>query len=730
MKTGLLSILCVLMLSMNITQAQPTEDFYDTSKSCSPYFIVRSPLPGTEKFKLQSTDITAQIDGVIANVTVNQIYVNNGRQKLEAVYVFPGSTRAAVYGLDMKIGDRKISARVKEREQARKEYDAARKTGKRASLLEQHRPNVFQMNVANIMPGDTITVTMYYTELLEHRDGVYEFVYPGVVGPRYSTGNEDWVEQSIAQLTVKQPRFNIRTIVKAAVPVTDIRCSSHPVSISRPDPGTTVVSLANPQDEKTSQDYILQYSLRDRQVQSGLMYYDHGDEKFFMLMMQPPGKIMPEDIPPREYIFIVDVSGSMLGFPLEVSKEILRKLISSLRPADIFNVMLFESSNSMMSKRSLPATPENIENAIRLIDRRGGNGGTRLYPALEKAFAFETTPEYARTFIIATDGFVTVEEAAFQMVRNNRNKANLFALGIGSANRYLIEGLAYAGAGEAYFIENKTSAQAVGEKLIKVISTPVLSHIRINWEGFDVFDVEPLPVADLFAEKPIVLYGKFRGKPTGQISLTGITPSGKFVQSLPVNKAVKSDNEALRYLWARNRIRYLSDYAGYFGEKGADHSKQITEMGLKYNLLTDCTSFLAVDDQEIEMVVESEMVVNVPNITSPIYSTAEEEEEIFSIVEEMPLFNGGVPEKTFAKWIAENIRLPEEFVSSRVLVEFIVDEQGNVVNVKVIRGADPVLDAEAVRVVSSSPRWKPGTQRGKKVKVKYVFPIVFKSTAN
>jgi Ca-activated chloride channel family protein len=337
------------------------------------------------------------------------------------------------------------------------------------------------------------------------------------------------------------------------------------------------------------------------------MCYPHdNEEQFFMLMAQPPLKSDIGQIIPREFIFIVDVSGSMYGYPLEISKRILKELLSSLRPTDIFNVMLFEFSQTMLSDKSLPATPENIKKALDIICEQSGSGGTELYSALQTAFNFRTTSDFARTFLVITDGYVSIESKAFQLVSKQRDKANLFALGIGeNVNRHLIEGLAYAGAGGAYFITNETDAKRIGGEMIEEISTPVWSHIQINWGGFDVYDVEPVTLPDLFAARPLILYGKYRGKPSGKITLKGKTSSGYFEQTLSAENSEMVSSEALRYLWARNRIKYLSDYASYFEDdvqfyyksETPNHQNEITELGLKYNLLTKYTSFLAVDDR-------------------------------------------------------------------------------------------------------------------------------------
>ena len=164
---------CVVVWIAAIVHAQPGEN---PDKTLSPYFFVRSDDPEVDRLPLRSTSARVRISGVIADVVVTQVYKNEGKKPLEAIYVFPASTRAAVYGMKMTIGERTILAKIRTREKARQEYEQAKNSGKSASLLEQHRPNVFQMNVANILPSDIIKVELRYTELLIPTDAVYEFV--------------------------------------------------------------------------------------------------------------------------------------------------------------------------------------------------------------------------------------------------------------------------------------------------------------------------------------------------------------------------------------------------------------------------------------------------------------------------------------------------------------------------------------------------------------------------
>ena len=597
-----LCALCLIVPMMAL--AQPME-MPDEDKTLSPYFMVKSDDPSVDKLPLLSTKADVSIAGVIADVRVTQVYKNDGKKPIEAIYTFPASPRAAVYAMKMTIGDRTIVARIKEKEQARKDYEQAKQQGKSASLLEQQRPNVFQMNVANIMPGDFIKVEMSYTELLVPTDGVYEFDYPTVVGPRYnnktaaeSPASEKWIASPYTH-EGEQPSYTFGMAVDLAcgLPIQEITCPSHKTSVKYTGLNSASVLLDPSEKEGGNRDFILRYRLAGGKIESGLLLYQGQDENFFLLMLQPPKRVELAQIPPREYIFIIDVSGSMHGFPLDISKTLLRNLFANLRPKDYFNVLLFSGDNAVLSEQSLPATQENLEKAIKVIDNEQGGGGTELLPALQRALALPRTKGTSRSFVIATDGYVTVETEAFDLIRKSLGDANFFAFGIGSSvNRYIMEGMARVGMGEPFIIEKPEAAAAQAEKFRKYIQSPVLTDINVSFPGFDAYDVEPEHVPDVLAERPIIIAGKWRGSDKGAIKVTGMSAQGEFSQTVsaaefPPNAA----NSALRYLWARQRIQLLADYNNLAEDSG--RTKEVTQLGLKYNLLTNYTSFIAVDQK-------------------------------------------------------------------------------------------------------------------------------------
>ncbi len=769
-------LLIIVLTSYKVfSQEKVNED-----KTLSPYFFIQTDNPQVDQLPLKSTFAKVNIAGVIADVRITQVYKNEGTSPIEAIYVFPGSTRAAVYGMKMTIGERTLIAKIEEREKARQDYEDAKQQGKSASLLEQQRPNVFQMNVANIMPGDEIKVELNYTELLIPDEGVYEFVYPTVVGPRYSntpeylaSTDEMWVSNPYTHKG-EQPfyTYDISIYLAAGLPINGVICTSHDVDVNFMRKDKVIIDLKDSEKHGGNRDFILKYRLKGDRIKTGILLFEGEKENFFLAMIQPPKQVKPENIPPREYVFIVDVSGSMSGYPLDISKKLLKDLIGNLKPSDKFNVLLFAGVSNILSQRSLDANESNIRRAINFIDRQQGGGGTELLPALRRALSLQGTENYARTFIIATDGYVTVEKKAFDLIRDNLGKANFFTFGIGSSvDRYIIEGMAHLGKGIPYVITKQNEAKAMADKFRKYVENPVMTNIRVKYQGFDVYDIEPAEVPDVFSERPVLIFGKWKGNPEGTIELTGNSGNTYIHEKLDVKKfKAETSNSGIRYLWVRERIRMLDDYANL--EQNDTLVGEITQLGLKYNLLTAYTSFIAIDtevrntdgktttvkqplplpqgvsDKAIGgsqyynggLGINSARATQCKKSKGELSAVIQEfnleislDEEVdgtmlFALVETMPEFIGG--EKAFHEFLKKNIVFPEDAkqkgISGTVYVEFTIDTDGSVKDIKIMRGIYPSLNNEAIRVIKlTSGKWNPGEQRGKSVKVKMTLPVRF-----
>ncbi len=791
-----------------VTAQIPANDrFQEQSgeKTLSPYFVVISEHPETDMLPLKETAAKVNIVGVIADVTVSQKYVNSGKNTLEAIYTFPLSTKAAVYAMQMTIGQRKITAKISEKNKARKDYENAKKNGNRVSLLEQNRPNVFTMNVANIAVNDTIVVELKYTELLVPENGVYSFVYPTVVGPRYS--NKTKSESGSGDEFVSAPytragempayKFGFEMKINSGIPIQDVTCDTHKMKISHPDLNTAIVKLEPGESNGGNRDMILNYSLQGNKIETGVMLFENGDENFFLMMIQPPKRVTEEEIPPREYIFIMDVSGSMSGFPISVSKKLLRNLILNLKPTDKFNVVLFAGQTGLLSDRCVEANEENVNRALKLIDSERGGGGTELLAALKRAYKIpRENSNVSRSTVLVTDGYVDVEKEAFEMVRNHNNQSNFFCFGIGSSvNRHLLEGLAFMGNGEPMIVDKAANADVQAQKFRNYINTPVLSGIKTDYGTLETYDIEPGSIPDMLAERPIIIFGKYRGTHAGTVTLSGNTGKGTYTKSFDFSTIKPNPAfSAIRYLWARERIKTLDYYnssSEYYRPPMDDYLKnEILQLGLKYGLMTQYTSFIAIDenfkvDKDKKLVtvkqplplpqgVSNKAIGKSLKFSAPVIKKDEEvvgeemksqyelsnsnisvsvadvrgsanvgkidiadvkevvtqdsSEKVWDVVEQMPQFPGG--DAALIKYLGQNIAYPkiaqENGIEGVVIVGFVVGVDGSISDVKILRSLDPSCDKEAIRIVKALPRFIPAKQNGVSVAVRYTMPIAFR----
>ena len=664
---SLISLLSALLLLTACPFPVHAGEEEDEEKLLAPYFVIQSEGAdvSTDYFPLKSTEVTTNINGVIAETYVVQTYVNEGDKPINAQYVFPTSSTATVHGMTMEIGSHRVTATIKEKEEAKEEYEEAKEEGKSASLLEQRRPNVFTMDVANVMPGDTARIELHYTELVVTREGVCEFVFPTVVGPRYVTPEDadspvadaavpdkDMTEESsgedgafqgdpadtsagekgkndisvadnnvindeindnnvingdaadnwasspyLPQGVLPDSEYHITVNLSTGVPIADVSCKSHEIRVEQEEASQARITLANPEDYAGNRDFILKYRLTGESVESGLVLTETDSEKYFFLTVQPPERYVPDDIPPREYIFVLDVSGSMYGYPLDTAKDLIRNLVTGLRDTDRFNLVLFSDDTYLLSTKSLAANSGNVQAAIDLIDEQEGGGGTSMLPALQTAVSVPMKEDVARSVVIITDGYISNEDEIYDLINRNMDAASFFSFGIGcSVNDYLIKGIAQCGMGESFLVTDSEDAAESAQRFASYIEAPLMTGITVDYEGFDVYDVATSTPSILYAQKPLILFGKWRGEPTGTITVSGKAGGEDYVQEIPVaDAAVDTEDESIRYLWARTKLDQL---AGYGSIRNDDSVKdEITKLGLDYNMTTPYTSFVAVVEE-------------------------------------------------------------------------------------------------------------------------------------
>lgn len=545
---------------------------------------------------LKHTDVKADISGFLARVTVTQEFVNPLNEPIEAVYVFPLPNRAAVDDMTMKVGDRTVKGLIKKREEARKIYEEARQRGQVASLLNQERPNVFTQAVANIAPGAKVDIVISYVETLKYEAGTYEFVFPMVVGPRYNP--QGFGNPVVTPMPAKNARaghdISVAVNVDAGLPIVDLTAPTHEVDTTRPDAKRATVHLRN-RNEIPNRDFILRYKVGGRGIQDTVLAHHDNRGGFFTLILQPPDRAAAAEVTPKELVFVVDTSGSMHGFPMDKSKEVIKMALDGLHPRDTFNLILFSGDTRILFPQPVPATPENVRQAQHLLLTQQGSGGTEMMKAIKAALEPTRSQDHIRIVCFMTDGYVGNDREIVDEIKHYSN-ARVFSFGIGSSvNRYLLDKMAEAGRGEVEYVGLDDDGSAAAKRFWERVRNPLLTDISVDWNGLPVSEIYPTRVRDLFDAKPVVITGVYSKAAKGTIRLKGKMRGREVVREIPVNfPADEPKHDVLATLWARAKVEHLD------GENISEADRaEITRLGLKYRLMTQYTSFVAVEEKVV-----------------------------------------------------------------------------------------------------------------------------------
>ena len=576
---------------------------------------------------LRHTQVRAGISGFMARVEVTQTFDNSAFQKIEAVYIFPLPENAAVDDMTIQVGNRTVRGLIKKREEARAIYEKAKQTGHVAALLDQERPNIFTQAVANIMPGEQVVVTISYLQTLEYEDGAYQFVFPMVVGPRYipgqpvgkqAGGREPDTDQvpDASKITPHITPAGTRTgqdislelAIDAGVPIQRLHSSSHQIDVDRTGANSAFVKLKK-QDEIPNKDFILKYEVAGELITDAVLSQatsvngKPGAGGYFTLILQPPARIPESDITPKELVFVLDTSGSMDGFPIEKGKSLISHALDELYPGDTFNLITFAGDTQILFPEPVFPTAANIRKAKALLNGRGGSGGTEMMKAIRAALAPSDSQDHVRVVCFVTDGEVGNDLEILGEIQKHPN-ARVFAFGIGSSvNRFLIEGMAKAGRGASEVVTLDEKAGPAAHRLYQRLRSPLLTDVSIDWGGLPVTEVYPQRLPDLFSGQPLVVSGRYSAAANGTIRIRGKRAGENFVREIPVRLSGNAGKYSIQpSFWARRKIEDLmsQDWAGLqSGTMKPALQKEITQLGLDYRLMTQFTSFVAVEEQVV-----------------------------------------------------------------------------------------------------------------------------------
>ena len=578
----------------------------------------------TQALPLKHTDVSIQVSGSLARAHVTQQFENPYSDKIEAVYTFPLPQNAAVDDMTLTVGDRVVKGTIKKREEARAIYEAAKRRGNVVGLLDQERPNIFTQSVANILPGEQITITISYVETLLYDDGRYSVVFPMVVGPRYIPGQPIMHEPSAQPLgggwaydtdqvpdashitpPVLKPGtrsghdLSLSVEIDAGVPIRHVQSTTHEILVTNSTESQAEVHLKE-KSTIPNKDFILTYAVAGEDIRDAVLTHRKGKDGFFTLLLQPPDRVKTDEVTPKELVFVLDTSGSMSGFPIEKAKETMRLAIDGLNPHDTFNLITFAGDTHILFPEPVPATASNVRKAQDFLSSRRGGGGTEMMKAIRAALDPTDSQEHIRIVCFMTDGFIGNDMAIVGEIQKHSN-ARVFAFGIGnSVNRFLLDKMAEHGRGEVEYVGLQDDGSAAAHRFHKRVQHPLLVDLSVDWDDLDVSEVYPKRLPDLFSAKPLILTGRYSTPGKGTIQLRGKIAGRSVVRKINVEfPGFEPKHDVLATLWARTKIADLmaQDYNGIQqGNPKPNIRTAITQLGLDYRLMTQFTSFVAVEE--------------------------------------------------------------------------------------------------------------------------------------
>ncbi len=597
---------------------------------------------------LLDTKITGDVDGMIAVIQVEQAFTNQSSEWMHGRYVFPLPAMAAVSDLEIQIGERIIRGEVQEKIQAQKNFAAAKKAGKKAGLLEQHRANLFSVNVANLAPGEKIITRLSYVDRVQFSNDLFELRLPTTLTPRYITGqplptDEHKVEfnprdlevhggwaaatdnvpdapeitppQAHSLLPADSHQFSLSLKVNPGLATNGVLSPSHAIRNQHEQADALLVEL-NSGTAPLDRDLVLHWQARDAANTQAAFFqqtinHDDQTEYYSMVMVTPP-QVGIQALP-RDVTFVIDTSGSMGGTSIQQAKKALLQALSHLDVNDRFNVIEFNSRFTTLYGKSQYATPNNLLAAQRLVMRLEAGGGTEMAGPLSFAMQNPAEEGVLKQIVFITDGSVGNEAELLGMIKDQLGEGRLFTVAIGSApNNFFMRKAASFGRGIYLNINKLSEVSEKIEQLSRRIQQPVMQNIRVDWP----FEVEQYPqkLPDLYAGEPLVLIAK-SDRPVSEVSVNGELQGQTWRQRLKNsthNQAL--DMQRLNTVWARSKVEELMDSLLTSPEQADKIRLQVIELGLRNQLATKFTSFIAVEQEISRPESATPKHSNVPNL--------------------------------------------------------------------------------------------------------------------
>ena len=615
----LIVLVTFLLLLSDVVQAK--EDYQrlpyvDLQQVSEGSLLLATNQPGRyQQVPLLHTDVDMRVSGMIVRARIRQSFKNPGQEWVEGIYVFPLPEQAAVDHLRMYIGKRIIEGVIKEKQQARRVYEQAKREGKKAVLTEQQRPNMFTNSVANIGPAETVVVEIEYQQALRYEQGQFSLRFPMAITPRYIPGkpvnetlafsgtgwasNTDQVPDAthitppVYQGQGKINPLALRIELDVGYPLLEVKSSYHRIMQHEHGVGQVTVTLAAGEVPADLDFELVWRPEVGQEPRAALFSEEIAGEFYHLLMLLPPDQGVQGGQPmAREVIYVIDTSGSMAGTSIEQAKRALDMALTRLRPHDRFNVIQFNSSTDLLFSQAQAASPANLRRARRYIRGLGADGGTEMASALFAALHDQGESQYVRQVIFLTDGSVGNETALFDLIKQHLGPSRLFTIGIGSApNSYFMRKAAQYGRGTFTYIGDVTEVSEKMAALFTKLESPLMTDLKLQLSTNAMVEAWPKRVPDLYYGEPIILAVK-TSSANETLTIHGMRAQAPWQALVPLT--VTHYGHGIGGYWARSKIAALMDSL----HEGADKDKvraEVIRLAIKHHLVSRYTSLVAVD---------------------------------------------------------------------------------------------------------------------------------------
>jgi Ca-activated chloride channel homolog len=571
------------------------------TRAFPPVHLPMLVLPGAvdSALPLERTRVNVHITGPLVSVVIGQHFTNPLKEAAELDYLFPLPEEAAVSGFELRIGTRHVQGDLQESEAARTAYEDARQQGKRSGLFEQRRPNLFAVRLANILPGEAVDAEIRYQERVKFNDGEYEFVFPMGLTPKYDRPDQPQEGQGthapLAKREEKIGPVEIQTTVDAGFAVAEPTSPSHAIEVTRTDARRFQLHLAG--ENIPDHDFVLRYALVGDGISAAGWTSGESGKEFFLATLVPARLEEEPQVPPREFIFVLDRSGSMTGEPIAQARNALRACLRTLNPEDTFRILLFDNQLEWFRAEAAQVTQAQVEQADAYLDKVQGRGGTEILGAIDAVLSLASDSERTRFIVFLTDGAVSAEAQALEQIRARIGAARLFSFGVGpSVNRALLSRMARLGRGRAEFMQLDEDIEGAIIRFQDSVSFPLLINLSLEWQNGKAWDVYPVRLPDLYSGEPVEFSGRLarnaeqplrlvlRGERAGQpvaLELNLYPPAGR--------------DAAIERVWAQARVEDFIEQQELEPARAQALRDDILGLALEYNLVTRYTAFVAID---------------------------------------------------------------------------------------------------------------------------------------